>query len=478
MSITSLTFFHYLLAVLAVYYALPRRAQNVWLLLVSYAFYATWAWQFALILLGLTAVNYLIAPRLKQERQKYPYLLWLGIALNVVTLLLFRTADFYLPNLLTQLSTLGIQLSEHSFKLFLPIGIAYYTLQNISYLVDVYRRQTAVPDNFIDFALYLAYFPKILSGPIERARTFLPLLAQPRRVDNTALAQSLSLIVLGLLRKLFIANILANIIFWDAFETPSRYTGPELIAWILIYGLFLYNDFAGYTEIVRGISGLFGIPLSPNFQQPYFARNLTEFWNSWHITLSHWLRDYIFFPLSRALLRRNPSRRNPLNLILPPLVTMLISGLWHGLSWNMVLWGGLHGLYQVVERVPTLWRAITPPQKRPFWWQIMAMGLVFSLVSLAWVPFVMDLSTALAYWRGMADWTYPIIRFRRILLAIPLLSLVLLLDWLQRRHQNQDELFFLRWSRPLQASALAISLFLILLLMQTDREEPFVYQGF
>ena len=184
--------------------------------------------------------------------------------------------------------------------LLLPIGLAYYSLQNISYLIDIYRKQTVAATDFIDFALYLAYFPKLLSGPIERARTFLPKLAQPRHVDNKLLARSFTLIIVGLMRTLLIAGILLKMIFWDAFETPAKYTAPELIGWLLIYSLFLYNDFAGYTSIVRGVSGLFGLELSRNFSQPYFTRNLTEFWNSWHISLSHWLRDYIYFPLSRA----------------------------------------------------------------------------------------------------------------------------------------------------------------------------------
>jgi hypothetical protein len=208
----------------------------------------------------------------------------------------FRSVNFYLPEFISLADRLGLPISEHSFKFILPVGLAYYTLQNISYLVDVRHKQIAASVDFIDFALYLAYFPKLLSGPIERARTFLPQLANPRRVDNETLARSFTLIIVGLLRKLLIASLFSGILFWNAFETPALYTAPELIGWIVIYGLFLYNDFAGYTSIVRGISGLFGIQLSHNFKQPYFARNLTEFWNNWHISLSHWLRDYIFFP--------------------------------------------------------------------------------------------------------------------------------------------------------------------------------------
>jgi alginate O-acetyltransferase complex protein AlgI len=476
MSITSLNFLYFLLGVLVVYYLLPRRPQNYWLLIVSYAFYFTWSWQFSLILLIITGANFFLAQQIEKSYLSRLSFLWIGIGLNLTVLLFFRTANFFLPEFFSLLAYLGIQLSEHSIKFLLPIGLAFYSLENVSFLVDVYRKQTSAAVDFVDFALYLAYFPKLLSGPIERARTFLPKLTKPRRVDNDLLARSFTLILIGLGRKLVIASVLSATLFWDAFETPSIYTGPELIGFLVIYGLFLYNDFAGYTSIARGVSGLFGLDLSPNFNNPYFARNLSEFWNSWHITLSHWLRDYIYFPISRAFLRRSPSRNNLPNLVLPPMVTMLVSGLWHGISWHMLVWGGLHGLYQVIERITSLSGPVLSPQEWPKWRQFLTMGVVFILVTFAWVPFVMELSVGLAYWRGMFDWTYPIIRFRRILLFIPILGLSLGIDWLQRYYH--DEAFFLRWPRMVQASLLAVSLFLLIFLVQPEQEQPFVYQGF
>jgi alginate O-acetyltransferase complex protein AlgI len=476
MSITSFHFFFLLLAILAIYYLLPRRPQNIWLLIVSYAFYATWAWEFSLILLGLTAFNFFLAQKLHSEDRKRSGLLWVAISVNVAALVLFRTADFFLPGLMSLLSGMGLQPAQQSLKIILPIGLAYYTLQNISYLVDVYRKQTTASTDFIDFSLYLAYFPKLLSGPIVRAREFLPKLAQKRLVDNTIFARGFTLILIGLIRKLFIAGLLSSLIFWDAFETPEKYTGPELIGWIFIYGLFLYNDFAGYTSIARGISSLFGIELPPNFKQPFFARSLAEFWNSWHITLSHWLRDYIFFPVSRFLLKHNRDPRKFYNLIVPPILTMLISGLWHSLGWHMLLWGGMHGAYQVGERLLALRGPVVRPDQQPLWRQYFSMGVVFILVTFAWVPFLMEPSLALAYWRGIFDWTYPIIRFRRILLFIPIFLVVLGVDWLERHYQ--DEFFVLRWPRWTRALLMATTFFVLLFLMQAEQQEPFVYQGF
>jgi alginate O-acetyltransferase complex protein AlgI len=476
MIITSLNFLYLLLFALIVYYLLPLRPQNYWLLLVSYAFYMTWSWHFALALLLLTCTNFYLAQRLRVNEQSRPTLLWTGISLNVGAWLCFRIADFYLPEVLKLLSRVGLQTETHGLEILLPVGLAYYALQNISYLVDVYRGQLKASTNLVDFALYLAYFPKLLSGPIERARIFLPKLANRREVDNEVLTRSMTILMIGLLRKLLVADTISSVIFWDAFETPANYTGPELIGLLLLYGLFLYNDFAGYTGIVRGVSGLFGIELSPNFKQPYFARSFTEFWNSWHITLSHWLRDYIYFPISRALVRRNPSQRNVPNLILPPLITMLVSGLWHGPGWHMLLWGFLHGLYQIVERLPLLWRPIVPPQRQPWWRQGLSMGIVFTLVSLAWVPFVMELPVAFAYWRGMFDWTYTDVRYWRILTFVPCFGFTVALDWMQ--HRYRDEAPFLGWPRLAQASLLAAFLFLLVIMIQIDYEVPFVYQGF
>jgi alginate O-acetyltransferase complex protein AlgI len=327
----------------------------------------------------------------------------------------------------------------------------------------------------VDFALYLAYFPKLISGPIERARSFLPRLAGARQVDGRALTRSLTLILVGMARKLLIADPLRIMTPQDVFTTPAAYAPSLLATWLLAYAFSLYNDFAGYTGLVRGISGLFGIELSSNFRQPYLARSFTEFWNRWHITLSHWLRDYIYYPLSRALLRRNPSRRSVLNLALPPLVTMLMSGLWHGASWHMLLWGGLHGVYQVVERIPSLWRPVVPSQKQPRWRQVIAAVIVFVLAVLAWLPFSMRLPAAAAFLRGLFTWTrWEAPDVRVFALIVP----SVLLDWAQ--YHSGDEVVFLRWPRPARALALTfVVLAVVLLATQTAiTAPPFVYQGF
>lgn len=472
MNITSIQFAIFMLLVLAVYYGLPRRPQNYWLLFVSYIFIVTWEWKFALVLAAITTINFLIALRLRVNGQGHRGLLWLGIGLNVGTLLYFRSADFFLP----ELARFGTTTSTDGLKVLIPLGLSYYALQAISYLVDVYRGQLAAETDIVDFSLYLAYFPKLIAGPIERARTFLPKLAQPRTMDNQLFAQSILLIFVGLTRKLLIGDLLKSSMLTDVFDFPAKYTPPELLLWLTIYAFSLYNDFAGYTDMVRGVSGLFGIKLSANFQTPYFSRNFTEFWKRWHITLSEWLRDYIYFPIGRLLGQTNSNAQKVLRLILPPMLTMLVSGLWHGLSLNMLIWGGLHGLYQIIERIPSLWRRMVPPQNQPLWKQLLGMGVVFLLVTLAWVPFRWDLPAALELWRALLNWSVVDIRYRRLFLVMPILIGALLIDLLQYR--SQDEFVFLKWSPAVRAACMAAILFLVFIATGGDFEQPFVYQAF
>lgn len=476
MNITSSHFVLFTVLVLGVYYFLPRRAQNYWLLLASYAFLVTWDWKFAIALGVITAINYLIALRLRVNNQDRRGLLWVGIGFNLLTLLFFRATGFFLPQLEALLGGFGISTQAGGLQILIPLGLSYYVLQTISYLVDVYRGQLKAESDLLDFALYLAYFPKLIAGPIERARTFLPKLAQPRIVDNQALARSITLIFVGVTRKMLIADVLTASFLSDVFELPSKYNPLELTLWLLIYAFALYNDFAGYTDIVRGVSGLFGIELSANFQTPYFSRNFTEFWKRWHITLSEWLRDYIYFPISRILRRGNPTLQKVTSLVLPPMITMLVSGMWHGLSLHMIVWGGLHGLYQIVERIPSLWRPVVPPQNQPLWRQWLGMGVVFMFVVLAWVPFRWELPAAFELWGALLNWSHIGLGYRRLLLVVPILFTSLLIDILQYR--GQDELVFLKWTPLARAAGMALVVLFVYLITGGDFEQPFIYQAF
>jgi len=275
MEITSFHFLLFVLGVLIVYHLLPHHAQNIWLLIASYIFYVFWSWKFALLLLGATIFHFELAKRLRKDGQGRPVLPWLGLGANIVLFMIFKASSFYFYQLVALLDQMGIQSGLGGLQMVIPLGLSYYVLQNISYLVDVYRGQIPASMNRVDFALYLAYFPKMVAGPIERARSFLPTLARPRRVDNRVLTRSLILILVGLTRKLLIADLLFAHLPWDTFiGDPGVFSKMELIGWLIVYSFGLYNDFAGYTSIVRGVSGLFGIELSANFNTPYFSKNV------------------------------------------------------------------------------------------------------------------------------------------------------------------------------------------------------------
>ena len=294
-------------------------------------------------------------------------------------------------------------------------------------------------------------------------------LAKPRIVGNELLERSFTLIMVGLVRKLVIADPLTSMIPKELFEDPSSYPAISLIGWLLAFGFSLYNDFAGYTNIVRGVSGLFGIELTQNFQRPYFTKNITGFWNRWHISLSHWLRDYIFFPLNRVLKKRYRSRDNFLPLIIPPTLTMLASGLWHGASWNMLFWGGSHGVFLVIEQLLQKWRSNKTPRWRGVFGRVFTLIFVF----LAWIPFQVDLATAWEYVRSLFVWESLALPDLRIMLVI---AFSIGIDWLQEK--ANDEVVFLRWPLPYRAIALGLAVLAILFVSQADLSFTFIYQGF
>jgi len=447
MEIISWKFTVFVVIVLAVYYLLSRRAQNVWLLIASCVFYSTLGWNPVFILTLVTLLNFIIAIRIDKSEMEPErrLLLWLGLVIDAGSLVVFRLfTSGYAGRLLDLLVRVTHSPSDFFIEIILPTGFSFYILQAISYLIDVFRRQISASRDPVDFALYMAYFPRLVSGPIERARDFLPKLSSSRSVDNLAFRSGFTLILTGLVRKLLFADILSRSIPEDLFFTPNRFASIELVFYLILYSFWLYNDFAGYTGIVRGVSCFFGIDLSPNFSQPYFALNFVDFWNRWHITLSHWLRDYIYLPLSRILLRRNRSRSKLVNIFIPPLATMLASGLWHNLGVYMLAWGGMHSIYQALERMSAAWLPHPETSRFPGLRRLLATLLVFVLTCLAWVAFASGSFTrAVAYWLSMVSSTAsPSLSFTSFFLPALVILVCLILDWFQYR--SDDELVFLQ----------------------------------
>ena len=476
-----------------VFRLLPAKFRNAWLLLVSAAFVVTWSWKFVIVLAIFALVNYYLGIKVDNPKHQRSWLVT-GILINIFFLLFIKYNHFYLPAFQQLLQKIGFSNNTDMFTILVPVGLSFLVVQAISYLLDIFNKRLKPERDTVKFGVYTLYFPKLLSGPVERARLFLPRLDSPLPVNRELVERSLSLLLVGLFRKLALADVLFAMIPEQAFVSPQDYAGQHLFFWLLAYTFALYNDFAGYTSIIRGVSLWFGIELTNNFNLPYLSRNFTEFWNRWHISLSNWLRDYIFFPSQRALMRRFPQRSHILNLVVPPMATLLVSGLWHGLSWSLVVWGALHGFYLVVERLIGLIRPTVAPDDQPWWRQVIGIGITFTLTSLAWLPFKLSLPVAYTWLVSMCDWVKPdFFLFKRYLRADtevlswsplnfpnPLLILVLAaavgFDLIMNHKGNERELRALpKW---LQIILSVLILLVLIFSTFSDASAPFVYQGF
>ncbi len=466
-------YFAFLAGVLILYYSLGQRWQNRMLLVASYLFYAFWDYRFLSLIFLSTVVDYLCARALEHERRpgRRKLLLGTSILVNLGILGFFKYFNFFAENAQRVLSLLGLEVSLPVLYVILPVGISFYTFQTMAYTIDVYRGKMRPVHRFLDFALYVSYFPQLVAGPIERPQRLLPALQSKRVVSSEHMATGALLILIGLFRKIVIADGIGAQV--DAvFAQPERYSSPELMKGIYLFALQIYCDFAGYTDIARGTSRLLGIELMENFQRPYFASNIRDFWRRWHISLSTWLRDYLYIPLGG-------SRKGPLRTYVNLMITMLLGGLWHGAAWTFVIWGGLHGLYLSVHRwLHTRLTALRIEQLPP--WvlsggRVLGIVLTFHLVLFSWVFFrAPGLRTAIGYLEhtfsleGMETWIAVLPS-----VAIPWL-LVLLIDLPQSLANSHTAM--LSWPRPLRHGVVAMLLFLVL--MGIGTRAPFIYFQF
>ncbi|MFZ0625183.1 MAG: MBOAT family protein [Acidimicrobiia bacterium] len=376
MSFNSLVFGIFLAGVVGAYWLVPARFRTYLLLAASYLFYSWWDVRFLSLIVVSTLVDFVAGRRIAGAAQTSARRRWMAVSLvvNLGILGFFKYWDFFVGSASDFLSSMGLEPNLPLISVVLPVGVSFYTFQTLSYTVDVYRGRLEPEPNLARFALFVAFFPQLVAGPIERARHLLPQLRSlPGSRDHVDWGGSLALIARGLFRKAVIADGVAPIVN-QVFASPGRYGSPTLWIGVFAFSLQIYGDFAGYTDIARGTARLFGVDLMENFHAPYGSKSFSEFWRRWHISLSTWLRDYLYIPLGGS---RNGRFRTYRNLM----ITMLLGGLWHGAAWGFVLWGGLHGLYLAVER---LWRdrrgRRDAPVRLPAW-------LVFLVVSVTWIPF-------------------------------------------------------------------------------------------
>jgi D-alanyl-lipoteichoic acid acyltransferase DltB (MBOAT superfamily) len=354
---------------------MPRpRLWKPFVLACSYVFYAAADARFCLLLAGVTLVNQLCAQLIvrTEDVRRRKLLVGLGVGADLLVLGVFKYYGFFAEQVDGVLGDVGLSPGVPLLSLALPVGLSFFTFQAISYVVDVHRGLCR-PSSTLDLGLYLSFFPHLVAGPIVRAREFLPQLESPRDPRDVEVGPAVLLICLGLVKKVAIADLLARNVVDPVFAVPQAYDAPDVWLAVYAYAAQIYCDFSGYTDIAIGLALLMGIRFPPNFDRPYRSLGFREFWRRWHMTLSRYLRDYLYIPLGG---NRKGARRTAINL----LVTMLLGGLWHGAAWGFVLWGGIHGTCLVVEHRLAARGWPAPPA----WARWL---LVFHLVVLAWVPF-------------------------------------------------------------------------------------------
>jgi D-alanyl-lipoteichoic acid acyltransferase DltB (MBOAT superfamily) len=371
------------------------KVQNIWLLLASYAFYAFIDWRFLPMIIFMTLTDFSLAwlmGRLDaanpEMRKKRKLLVFLSLAIDLTLLGFFKYFNFFAGSIAHTLDLIGIAADPVTLNILLPLGISFYTLKSLSYTLEVYRGRLEPTIGLLDYAIFIAFFPALLAGPIDRAGKFLPQVSRSRRIDADHFAAGISLILWGYLKKLVIADNLA-IIANQVFQNPVNVHGLDIILGTMAFAVQIYCDFSGYSDIARGLARLMGFELMVNFKLPYFALNPADFWQRWHISLSEWLRDYIFFPVRRMVLSWRSRGVAFWGLLVPPLVTMLLSGLWHGAGWNYIFWGLYHGglmiVYRLLEKIPISKFLETIVNSR--FGIYLRMGIMFGFVCLGWLFF-------------------------------------------------------------------------------------------
>lgn len=377
-----------------------KKMQNIILILASYYFYSCWDWRFLFLLVFSTFLDYFTALKVEQSQKESTRKIWfwVSVSINLGFLGIFKYYDFFAVSMANLLNSLGFQASPLLLKLVLPVGISFYTFHGLSYLIDIYLKRIKSERNFIDYSLFVSYFPLLVAGPIERATHLLPQVKIARKFDYNQAKSGVYQILWGLFKKVVIADTCAtyaNAIF-DNYESMNSLS---LVMGAIYFAFQIYGDFSGYSDIALGVSKLFGIELLRNFNYPYFSRDIAEFWRRWHISLSSWFRDYVYIPLGGSKGSKAKQVRNVF-------VIFLLSGFWHGANWTFLAWGAINALYFLPllllnknrNHVDTVDMRFSFASLKTFW-QILS---TFMLSCLAWIFFrAPSISSALEYIKRM-----------------------------------------------------------------------------
>ncbi len=441
-------YFIFLTTVFALYWFVFNKSlkwQNILVLIASYFFYGWWNWKF-LGLLGLSTLldycyGFFVA---SPNKSKAKLFLWLSILNNLGILAVFKYYNFFITEFEAAIGMFGIHFTPWLLKIALPVGISFYTFHGMSYVFDIYRGKLKPIRNFVEYSLFVAFFPLLVAGPIERANHLLPQIQTRRFFNYQQAVEGCRLILWGMFKKIVIADSLATVVN-QMYEAPSEYNGLSLLFGMLAFSFQIYGDFSGYSDIAMGSAKLLGFELLSNFRFPYFSRDIAEFWRRWHISLSSWFKDYVYIPLGGSKEGKFKAFRNTI-------IIFLLSGFWHGASWNFIVWGGIHACgflpllfldrnrKNVSDTVAQ--QSLFPSAKE--WGQML---LTFTFVTIAWVFFrAHTLTDAINYLKLMTQGLLTENLFQNIadskgkrifLYIIP----IVLGDWYFRRNERQLKQF-------------------------------------
>jgi D-alanyl-lipoteichoic acid acyltransferase DltB (MBOAT superfamily) len=476
MLFNSFIFFIFLATILPLYYWLPKKWKNPLLLLASYVFYGYWDYRFTALLAISTIIDFTVGQKLyiSQNPRKRKNWLLVSMFANLGILAVFKYYGFFISSFQPLAAIFGGNLDYLHLNIILPVGISFYTFQTMSYTIDIYRNRLKPTSNFIDFAVFVSFFPQLVAGPIERASNLLPQIAQRPMPSRSQIEKGIVLIVTGLFKKVMIGDTTGRIVD-HIFSQPDIYKSPELLAALFLFSIQIYADFSGYSSIARGTAKLLGIELMKNFEQPYLSQNITEFWRRWHISLSSWLRDYLYISLGG---NRKGINRTYLNLML----TMLLGGLWHGASWNFVIWGGLHGVYLAIhkwslgnKKVPNdfVYKGFGSLLRYSF-----NISLTFVLVLFTWLFFrATDFETATTFISKMIHWETSEYAFRFLMISVTFAIMVGFLDFMEYYTKRHTWLLMIKNKGVVYGILAALLLVSFLFIFQSEAL-PFIYFQF
>lgn len=455
------------------------KIQNGLLMVASYFFYACWDWRFMFLLMFSTLLDYYTGLKMQDANNptRKRFWFWLSIVINLGFLGVFKYYNFFAESFAAAVLQIGWEVSPLMLDVILPVGISFYTFHGLSYVIDIYNNRIKAERNFIDYAVFVSFFPLLVAGPIERATHLLPQIKKPRKFDYVQAVDGLRQILWGLFKKIVIADNCAEFAN-QAFNNSADQSGSTLLLGAIFFAFQIYGDFSGYSDIALGTARLFGINLLRNFAFPYFSRDIAEFWRRWHISLSSWFKDYLYIPLGGSKGGNYMRIRNTF-------IIFIVSGFWHGANWTFIVWGALNALFILPSIVMKTNRnnleIVAKGRLLPTHRELLQIVLTFGLAVFAWIFFrAENLTVAIHYIEGIFSLTLfsapHFIGMGKALTTIALTAIFILIEWIGREEQYALAKFGLSWKPAFRYTfyyAIVVSIFWF-----GGSEQQFIYFQF